>query len=452
MLSRVTVIRCCYLVAFLDLFAVGMFYPLFNRRGRHLGASPSVLGLIGSIYGGLQFFSSPYMGKASDTWGRKPILLLSFLGCIAGYLTMGVTDTIFFFALARLPTGILKHSQSSARAYLSDITRPEERAGMMGTFNALGSMGFIVGPVIGGIVAVQDNGFFKVSLLTCTVYLGAFLFVWFVFDNSIVKKIEVSSAVKESQETHEIIDKSNRNTPVAEPDKDHDDLKKHKASDVISTKKDTNDNTKEEQAGISRFFSFLKIKSVQNVMDLFLIRFVIALGMMTYRSNYTAMLDYRYGVDAKTAGYIISFGSIIGALSGMSVGTIYNYFGSDAKMMFSAGLLMVTGLFGIAISPSIHGILVCVAPLSLATALMRVNSHNLTLKRCRADEKGAVMGVGNSLISIARMLSPAIAGFAQEISVVGPCWISVVITMIGVGLMVAFPLDKPITDKTKKQD
>ena len=169
----------------------------------------------------------------------------------------------------------------------------------------------------------------------------------------------------------------------------------------------------------SKFFNFLKIDSVQHVLDMLLIRFVMSLSMLIYRSNYTSMLDYRYGVDAKTTGYIISYGSIVGAISGMSVGTIYSYVKDDSKMMLFSAMLMTSSLFGIAISPSIYTVLICMTPLSLSTAIMRVNSHNLMLKRIKPDEKGAVMGVGDSMTSIARMLSPAIAGFAQEVSVIG---------------------------------
>lgn len=445
MLSHQTAIRCCYLVAFLDLFAVGMFYPLFNRRGRQLGASPTVLGLIGSMYGGLQLFSSPYMGKASDTWGRKPVLLLSYLGCFLGYLTMGVSDSILFLMLARLPTGILKHSQTAARAHLSDIALPDEKAGVMGRFNAIGTIGFIVGPIIGGAVAMHENGFFKVSLLTCTIYVVAFIFVWSVFDNKVLQKANESSADKLPGQ-HEIMDEPQGTIA--------DDIKKrkHVPVDVALKNEKPEEGKAKEPAGISRLFYFLKIDSIRNVLDLFLIKFVMSLGMMIYHSNFIALLDYRYSLDAQTTGYFISFGSIASVISSMFIGPIYSIFKSDAKMFLFGGLLMTMSLFGISVSPNIYVILFCMVPRSFSSAIMRVNSHNLILKRCHADERGAVVGVGNSLISIGRMLSPVIAGLFQEISVVGPCWLATCLMGVGVGLMIVFPQDKPSVEETKKTD
>ena len=335
--------------------------------------------------------------------------------------------------------GILKHSQTSVKAYLSDITLPEERAGVLGRFNAVGSLGFIIAPVIGGTVAMQENGYLKVSLLTCSVYLFAMVFVWFVFENKKTKRPQ-EVRLSESTEDTEIVNESSQSdsgvTRRKNPNTQTEKLADNKQNNSGST--------------FSKLFGFLKIASVQHILDLLLIRFVLALGMLIYRSNYTSMLDYRYGVDAKTTGYIISYGSIAGALSGMSVGTIYSYIKSDAKMMFFAAILMSSSLFGIAISPNIYTVLICVAPLSLSTSIMRVNSHNLMLKRIKPEEKGAVMGVGDSMTSIARMMSPAIAGFAQEVNVTGPCWLATGFSIIGIGLMIAFRGQKEVKDDAKK--
>ena len=342
-------------------------------------------------------------------------------------------------------SGILKHSQTAAKALLSDITRPDERAGVVGMFNAFGTTDFIIGPRIGGVVAMQENGFFKVACITCTVYVAAFIFVWLVFDNKVFKKVLPGQ--------HEIVDNSSNVTTSAPQDAGNDHRRRHKHLDTTNGNKNPKElGNEEEPSGILRFFSFLKIDSVRNVLDLLLIRFVMGLGMMTYRSNFTGMLDYRYGIDAKNTGYIISFGSVVGTIANICIGPIYSFVKNDANLMFFGGVLMTVSLFGISLSPNIYAIILCMVPLALSSAVMRVNSHNLMLKHCRVDEKGAVMGVGNSLISIGRMLSPAIAGFAQEISVVGPCWLATCFAGIGVGLMAVFPQDKPSTDEAKKTD
>jgi predicted MFS family arabinose efflux permease len=328
------------------------------------------------------------------------------------------------------------------KAYISDITLPEERAGVLGRFNAVGSVGFIIAPVIGGTVAMHENGYLKVALMTCSVYLIGLAFIWFVFDN---KKIKKTEEVKSSNNTEdiEIIDKSMAYSPSGSSVTRRKNLDT-KTDDLADEKEDSSGST------LSKFFSFLRIDSVQHILDVLLIRFVMSLSMLIYRNNYTSMLDYRYGIDAKTTGYIISYGSIAGAISGMLVGTIYSYVKSDAKMMLCASLLMTSSLFGITVSPNIYTVLLCMTPLSLSTAIMRVNSHNLMLKRIKPEEKGAVMGVGDSMTSIARMLSPAIAGFAQEVSVTGACWLATGCAVTGVGLMITFQKYRQAKEAGKK--
>ena len=326
------------------------------------------------------------------------------------------------------------------KAYLSDITFPEERAGVLGRFNAVGSLGFIIAPIIGGTVAMQENGFMKVCLMSCSVYLFGLAFVSFVMENRKVKKKEEAKLNNYNKDI-EIVDKSSQPSGV---------VKRHKELNSEPTLAESKQNY--DSFTSSKFFSFLRIDSIQSITDILCIRFFMALSMLIYRSNFTPMLESRYGINAKIAGYIISYGSIIGALSSMSVGTIYSYVESDAKMMFYATLLMTTSLFGITISSHIYTVLICMAPLSLSTAVMRVNSHNLILKRIKPEEKGAVMGVGDSLTSIARMLSPAIVGFALEVSVTGPCWLATCCAVVGIGLRFVLSENIPTTDARKKTD
>ena len=317
----------------------------------------------------------------------------------------------------------------TVKAYLSDITLPEERAGVLGRFNAVGSLGFIIAPIIGGTLAMQENGFFKVSLLSCSVYMFGVAFVWFVFENKKTKKAKETKLSEEAEE-FEIVDKSYQLGGNIIRRKNLDTQTGN--LELVSKKQDENSSPS------SNFFSFLKIDSIQNILDLLLIRFIMSFSMLIYRTNFTSMLDYGFGIDAKNTGYIISYGSIAGAISGMSVGIIYSYVMDDAKLQLFSALLMTSSLFGIAISPSINLILICMAPLSLSTAVMRANSHNLLLKHILPEEKGAVMGFGDSMTSIARMLSPAIAGFAQEVSATGPCWLATGFAVTGVLLMLGF--------------
>lgn len=111
----------------------------------------------------------------------------------------------------------------------------------------------------------------------------------------------------------------------------------------------------------------------------------------------------------------------------------------------------MTSLLGITFSPSILFIPVFITPLAISSAVCRVCTTNLTFRRGREDEKGVMSGIGNSLLSFARMISPALGGFAQ-VSVYGPGYIGSLIAGMGVVIMVLFPPDGPRVNKREKKE
>ncbi|PFX17627.1 Major facilitator superfamily domain-containing protein 9 [Stylophora pistillata] len=247
-------IYCLYCVGFLDLFAVSCFLPLLTHRARELGASPSLVGVIGSIYGALQFFSSPVMGKLSDIFGRKNVLLISLFGAAVGYILTGIPTTLLFLALSRVPVGIFKHSQSVAKTYLSDVSPSIDHPKVFGNFNAF---------------------------------------------SSLVEQVRKQSSTR----------------------KEHDPLL---ADDNIVNNK---------------------------------------------------MADHiESEVDRKEL--------------------------KDRKELSKKA--------GVTFSPSILFIPIFIRPLAISSAVCRVCTTNLTFRRGREDEKGVMLGIGNSLLSFARMISPAL--------------------------------------------
>ncbi|OPL21201.1 major 9 facilitator superfamily domain-containing protein, partial [Mytilus galloprovincialis] len=104
--------------------------------------------------------------------GRRFCLLWCLLLTASGYVTLAIASTLTFVMLARILNGLFKHSQSLTKSLLADITSKEEQSAVLGTFNAASSLGFIVGPLIGGHVAETSNGFQKVGLLSAFVFIA----------------------------------------------------------------------------------------------------------------------------------------------------------------------------------------------------------------------------------------------------------------------------------------
>ncbi|KAL9968797.1 hypothetical protein ACROYT_G020925 [Oculina patagonica] len=432
-------IYCLYFVGFLDLFAVSCFLPLLTHRARELGASPSLVGIIGSIYGGLQFFSSPIMGKLSDIFGRKQLLLVSLLGAALSYYLMALPTTLLFLALSRIPIGIFKHSQSVAKTYLSDVSPSVDHPKVFGNFNAFSSLGFVIGPLIGGHLAMHSNGFRKVTILTGSIFVINFLFAWFFLIP--VEQVKGQSSTRQEQVLSEDNTKRTISNKIA--DQQNGGLEK-------DTKNLTPSKSVETSSGVT---SIYKISSMSSTLDLLVIRFVMGFSMLVFRSNLTSMLEFHFNTTPKTNGYIMSYNGLVGGFSGILVGQISKFYNhNDAKMLLHFSLILTASILGITFSPSITFVAVFIAPLAVSSAVSRVCITNLTLRRGREDEKGVILGIGNSLLSFARMISPALGGVAQEVSAYAPGSIGALIAGTGVLTMVLFPPDRPAVMRDEKKD
>ena len=195
--------------------------------------------------------------------------------------------------------------------------------------------------------------------------------------------------------------------------------------------------------------SFLKsFKDIDwpNLWDLFLIRFFLGFAMMVYRSNFSMLLDYKYDASPKTIGYIVSYGAIVGTVSGFFVGRIASFYsGNSAKMLLHTGIVQTIAIGGMSCAPSLWLLILYMTPLSLATAVARVASTNLTIARGETavggTGAGALLGLGASVLSVARMCSPALGGVAQELHISGPAVLGATFAALGVGVMLIVPQD-----------
>ncbi len=147
------------LTVFLDLLGFGLVVPYLPGVARAHGASDLVATLLGAAYSLMQLCFVPFWGQMSDRTGRRPILLWSIVGSIVGFVLLANADSLAMLFVARLWTGISTSSLAVAQAYIADVTKPEERARGMGLIGAGIGFGFVLGPVIGGVLAGVNERF-----------------------------------------------------------------------------------------------------------------------------------------------------------------------------------------------------------------------------------------------------------------------------------------------------
>lgn len=110
------------------------------------------VGIVLSVYAFCQFLAAPGLGRLSDLWGRRPILLISLFGSILGYLFMALGGAFWIILLGRVIDGLTGANISTVYAYLADITDPKERSKYYGMIGAAGGFGFMIGPALGGVL------------------------------------------------------------------------------------------------------------------------------------------------------------------------------------------------------------------------------------------------------------------------------------------------------------
>lgn len=110
-------------------------------------------GLLATIFALMQFFFGPTVGNLSDRFGRRPVLLISLVVMAFDYVLMALAGTMWLLVIGRIIGGITAATQSTAAAYMADISKPEEKAANFGLIGAAFGVGFVLGPILGGVLA-----------------------------------------------------------------------------------------------------------------------------------------------------------------------------------------------------------------------------------------------------------------------------------------------------------
>ena len=145
----------------LDAMGIGLIFPVMPdlmMQVTRTSLSQAALwgGVIVTSFAVMQFLFGPVVGNVSDRYGRRPVLLISVAVMTADYVVMALAQSVWLLLLARMINGVASATQSTASAYVADISAPDDRAKRFGLIGAGFGAGFIAGPIIGGLVAGID--------------------------------------------------------------------------------------------------------------------------------------------------------------------------------------------------------------------------------------------------------------------------------------------------------
>jgi multidrug resistance protein len=387
-----------YLTVFIDLMGFGIVIPILPLYAQDFQASPLAIGWLTGIYSGMQIIFTPILGRLSDQFGRRPVLLISIAGTAIGFALMGMAQSLTLLFIARILAGITGGNISIPQAYIADVTAPEKRSHAMGMIGAAFGLGFTFGPLIGGVMSQISYGapfFFAAAL-------------------SVVNAVLIYVLLPES------LSREHRAKP----------------HDEASTA---------EVFRHGRGAMFVLVVATY---------FFLIAGFAIMTTLFALFTAKRFGYDAHANGYLFGFVGLISVIvQGGLIGRLVKRFGEVA--LTRVGMILTTvSLALLPFSNNLTVLLLVCAGLSAGSGIASPPLSGLASQMIERNWQGRALGVMQSAGSTARLIGPLIGGwllmFDLQKPVVEygrtPFLVGAVLCFIGA--LFAFCIKKPPEDRS----
>ena len=353
--SRLGVI---FLTVLIDLIGFGIIMPILPLYAQRFGAQGIGYGALVFVFSAMQFVATALLGRLSDRIGRRPILLTTMLFNAAGYVLFALAPSYALLFLARVISGFASGNISAAQAYVADITSPAERARGMGTIGAAFGIGFVLGPMIGGLA---DH------------YLGHLAPGLIAAGLSLVNFGSASVILRES-----LAAEHRRERPLFD------------------------------------FGHMGEALRRERLRPLMLVWFLAPFSFAGYTVALPLHATRAFGWGAKELGWLfVVIGMIAAAVQGFLFGRLERHTGTRA--------LLIAGLFGMAASiaavPYATGGLQLYAltvPLAFANSLFAPAASGLVSIYADPTEQGTILGAAQAFAALGRSLGPLAAGWTYD--------------------------------------
>lgn len=348
-----------FLIVFIDLLGFSIILPLLPFYAETFGASPAQIGFLVASYAAAQLVGAPLLGRLSDRFGRKPVLLISLGGTFIGFLILGFANSLWMLFVSRVIDGFTGGNISVAQAYITDVTNENNRAKGLGLLGAAFGLGFIIGPAVGGILSVY--GFAVPAFVAAGFSMVSILGVLFFLTESLTPEARV-------------------------------DLEKQAR----------------QSFSIRTLWQAINRPRVGPILH---VRFFYGLAFAIFQTIFPLYALYRFDLDARNTGFILTYvGILVVFVQGFLVGWLASRF-DENRLIFLTTVIMGISLFAWALAPSVAALLVILAPLAFAAGILNTLLNSTLSKAVYTEEVGGTLGLSASLESLTRVISPSFGGY-----------------------------------------
>jgi len=346
-----------FITVFIDLLGFGIIIPLMPFYAETFGGTALTVGLLMTSFSLMQFLFAPFWGHLSDRIGRRPVILIGLLGSAVSYLLFGLATSLTLLFVARIAAGIAGANIPTAQAYMADMTTAENRAKGMGLVGAAFGLGFIFGPAIGGFLSRW--GYQAPSFFASGLSLANFIAAWFFL-------------------------------PESRP------------------------RTNGEAVRTSRLDLLRYAATRRTLPQLMMIYFIVVTSFASFETTFALYSERRFSFSASTIGYVFAFvGIVLSLVQGFVVGRVVPRVG-EQRVVPAAIVVLTAGLALVPLAATVSMLLVACGLLALGMGFHSPSIMALISRRAGADMQGGVLGVSQSLASLARVVGPAWGGWLYD--------------------------------------
>ncbi|MFT4197931.1 MAG: TCR/Tet family MFS transporter [Pseudoxanthomonas sp.] len=348
-----------FVTVLIDMLAFGLIIPVLphlvqDMVGGDIGTASWWVGAFGVAFSLIQFVCSPIQGTLSDRFGRRPVILLSCLGLGLDFVFMALAPSLGWLFVGRVISAMTAASVTTANAYIADVTRPEQRAKSFGLLGAAFGAGFVVGPLIGGVLGDIDLR----------------LPFWFAAGLALVNFGYGLWVLPESL-----------------------------PADKRSARFDW--------AHANPVGSLALLRRYPRAFGLAAVVFIANLAHYVYPSVFVLYADYRYGWDQKHVGYVLAVVGVLGVIVNVGlVGRLVRALGERGALLFGLGCGVVGfAIYGLAAR---GWVFLLGLPISALWAIAAPATQALITRQAGAQVQGRIQGALTSLVSLAGIVAPAL--------------------------------------------